>query len=106
MLTERYVYQYDRENGSFRIFSLPNKGAIAGFRDVVEDAEGNLWFAGFHSGIYYYNIKENTFIEIADPKAVYLKTGATSLYADNQHKEVWIGTMGMDLYKYDVVSKK
>ena len=106
LLTERYVYQYDRENGSFRIFSLPNKGAIAGFRDVVEDAEGNLWFAGFHSGIYYYNIKENTFIEIADPKAVYLKTGATSLYADNQHKEVWIGTMGMDLYKYDVVSKK
>jgi len=106
LLTERNVYLYDRKSGSFMLFPLPNKGRVAGFRDVIQDAEGNLWFAGFQSGIYYYNTAAKKCIDIPDSLGKYLNRLGTCLYSDSVNREVWIGTMGANLYKYDLVMKK
>ncbi len=106
LLTERNVYLYDRKGRSFSLFPLPNKGEVAGFRDVIQDAEGNLWFAGFQAGIYYYNTAAKKCIDIPDSLGKYLNRLGTCLYSDSINKEVWIGTMGANLYKYDLVAKK
>lgn len=106
LLTRNNVYRYSRAEKSFSKFKLPNNDTVVVYRDMVQDAEGNYWFASFHSGIYYYNNAARQFVTLKDSVAFLLQTSASCLYADNKHKEVWIGTFGNSLLKYNLSTKK
>lgn len=99
LLTSDMPYRYDRTNHAFTPFPLPGipKGAL--FRDIVKDMHGNLWFATFNAGLLYYN-KSSGRIDSLPVKLRHLKTSVTSLYANPQKNELWIGTLGYDLHHY------
>lgn len=106
LLTRNNVYRYDRANKLFTKFKMPNNDSDVVYRDMAQDAEGNYWFASFHNGIYYYITATGQFKKLKDSIAFLLETSASSLYADNIHKEVWIGTFGNSLFKYNLSEKK
>lgn len=106
LLTNNNVYRYSRTEKSFSKFKMPNNDTVVDYRDMVEDAEGNYWFASFHSGIYYYISATGQFVTLKDSIAILLQTSVSSLYADDVHKEVWIGTFGNSLLRYNLITKK
>lgn len=106
LLTDNNVYRYSRAEKNFSKFKMPNNDTIVVYRDMVQDAEGNYWFASFHSGLYYYINATGQFNTIKDSSAILLQTLISCLYADNIHKEVWIGTFGNSLFKYNLDTKK
>ena len=106
LLTRNNVYRYNRIKKSFFRFAMPNNDSIVVFRDMAEDAEGNFWFASFHKGIYYYISSTGEFRKLKDSIAHFLEYSVSSLYADNKHKDVWIGTFGTGLFKYNLTDKK
>lgn len=105
LLTQRNVYKYNPATSDFSLFPMPNKGSLAGFRDVAMDKEGNYWFATFNEGLYLYNSSGKNFDTLVRSSG-FPKTVVTCLYADDKNPEVWIGTYGLDLYSYDLISKK
>lgn len=105
LLTQCNVYKYNPATTSFTLFPMPNKGSAAVYRDVAMDKDGNLWFATFNEGLYLYNSSGKIFDTLVK-KNGFPKTVASCLYADDKNPEVWIGTYGLDLYRYDLVSKK
>lgn len=106
LLTRNNVYQYVSTKNSFSRFTMPNNDSTVVFRDMVEDAEGNYWFASFHKGIYFYNTAKKEFTQLNDSLNKFLQSSVSSLYADNKHKEVWIGSFGFGLFNYNLVTKK
>jgi signal transduction histidine kinase/ligand-binding sensor domain-containing protein len=105
LLTEENVYRYDRLTGQFVVFLTPRGSKLPTFRDMVQDAEGNYWFATFNSGIFYYNSKEKAFFQLEDSNRKYL-VSVSALASDTVHKKVFIGTFGMNLYIYDLPTRK
>lgn len=106
LLTRTNVFRYDRLQKSFSKFAMPNKDSTVVYRDMVQDAEGNFWFATFHRGLYYYITATKEFRQLNDSLANFLRSSVSSLYADNEHKEIWIGTFGNNLFKYSLTEKK
>lgn len=105
LLTEEHVYRYDRLTGEFTIFPTPRGVQLPTFRDMVQDAEGNYWFATFNSGIFYYKPGEKAFFQLEDSNRKYL-VSVSALASDPVHKKVFIGTFGMNLYIYDLTTRK
>lgn len=105
LLTEEYVYQYNRLTGQFVLFPTPRDSRLPTFRDMVQDAEGNYWFATFNSGIFYFKPKENAFFPLEDSNRKYL-VSVSAIASDPVHKKVFIGTFGMNLYIYDLQTRK
>lgn len=100
LLTDTEVYTYDRQSDQFGKFPMPNNGSSAAFRDIAEDADGNWWFSSFNKGIYIYNRKAKRFDTLPMPGFRYFDRVATKIYADHKHREVWMASFGLDLYRY------
>ncbi len=105
LLTDNNVYRYDRSTGKFILFPMPNNGEKIGFRDFIEDAEGNYWFGTFHRRFYYYQVKEKKFVDLPDSNFKYARI-VTSLCSDTINKAVWLGTFSEGIFRYDLTSKK
>ncbi|HEV7781725.1 MAG TPA: two-component regulator propeller domain-containing protein, partial [Chitinophagaceae bacterium] len=105
LLTGTEVYRYDRSTERFNLFAMPNKGALAAFRDMVGDAAGNYWFSTYNKGIYSYRQQEKTFRLLEDS---FFNGGGsvTGLALDEINDKIIIGSFGEGVYIYDIRTGK
>lgn len=104
LLTNCNIYRYNRQTGKFSLFTAPNNGEEVLFRDMLQDREGNYWFATFHKGIYYYGAKEKRFLPLKD-SAISKISSATGLVQDVSG-HIIIGTFGLGVYVYNPATGK
>ena len=101
LLTGTNVYRYNRSSGQFAMFPTPNGGREIVFRDMLQDEEGNYWFATFNRGIYYYNSKTQEFSNLKDTSLHRLNT-ATSFAADEKNHIIVGSTFGEGVFTYHI----
>lgn len=82
------------------LYSNPNSPADNNIVGFEEDNAGNLWIAGFFSGVSKYNLRSGRFRQYKrlspDSTAAY---GTFCVYKDKQGT-IWIGTAGRGLAEY------
>ena len=105
LLTDNYVYIYNRNAGKFELFTTPNQGTKMTFRDMLHDEEDNYWFAAYNGGLFYYNTAQKRFIIPKDSSLKRIRniTGISSL--DNKG-EILIGSFGDGIYSYNLFTGK
>ena len=83
------VVQIDRDHES-PMYTLPVNGYI---RDIVEDADGNMWLASYGTGIAVYHVKDNSFTLLNMDNAELSNNFVLSLFCDS-NAHMWAGTSG------------
>lgn len=78
------VYKYDGKSFT----NITRKISSARFFSVLEDKNGDLWFASIGSGVYHYNGKSFKHFTTADGLA---SNAVTNIYEDKQGN-IWFGT--------------
>lgn len=106
LLTASHVYRYNRTTGQFVLFPTPNGNGEAMFRDMVQDAAGNYWLAGFHSPLYYFDRHKKAFTFPGDTAMFNGISKVNSLLYDSVSHSVWAGTFNHGLYRFDMERKK
>jgi signal transduction histidine kinase/ligand-binding sensor domain-containing protein len=106
LLTVNHVYRYNRQNAQFILFPTPNGESEVVFRDMVQDAEGNYWFGGFHSPLYFFDAKKKIFTSPGDTGQFNNISKVNCLLMDTINNAVWAGTFNHGLYKFDLATKK
>jgi len=106
MLTANHVYRFNRQTNQFALFPTPNGESEMMFRDMVQDAEGNYWFAGFHSPLYFFDAKKKVFTKPGDTALFNGISKVNSLLYDPVNQSVWAGTFNHGLYKFDFANQK
>lgn len=101
LLTGNHVYQYNRTDGSFSLFPTPNNGSDIVFRDMLQDEEGNYWFASFNGGLFYYKTSDKKFSAFKDTSLNHLNT-ATGLAADIRGHMIIGGSFGESVFTYNL----
>ena len=105
--TNNGVYSYD--GIFFTKFSVENGLCNNQVLAIIEDAEGNLWF-GTDDGLCRYDRKTFTHIPIpfSDTSSVWLdkvypiiNPNAVHALAQDKKGNIWIGTGGAGVYRYD-----
>jgi signal transduction histidine kinase/ligand-binding sensor domain-containing protein len=104
LLTETHVYKYDRGKQQFKLFPTPNAGRTVIFNEVLEDKQGNYWFATWRDGVYRYNTRKKEFYIFTSRDSISAKN-ITSLHNDPDDDAVWIGSYNYGPYRYDLVKK-
>ncbi|MFM9838054.1 MAG: two-component regulator propeller domain-containing protein [Cyclobacteriaceae bacterium] len=90
----------------FSVFPFPKTSNNYRFVDMIEDAEGNFWFASLRHGIFHYNPKNNTWKSLPkDPNALFVDR-PTVLLSDPAHDAVWIGDYSFGLFRHDLKTKE
>lgn len=106
LLTASHVYRYDRATRQFVYFATPNGHSEVMFRDMVQDADGNYWFAGFHSPLYFYDNRKKAFTHPSDTSVFSDISKVNSLLYDSLNQSVWAGTFNHGLYRYSLLTRK
>lgn len=104
LLTETNVYRYEREKKKFKLFPTPNAGEPIIFNEVLQDKQGNYWFATWRDGVYQYNTSRKEFHVFTSKDSISSKN-ITSLHNDPDDDAVWIGSYNHGPYRYDLVKK-
>ncbi|HSJ67260.1 MAG TPA: two-component regulator propeller domain-containing protein [Anditalea sp.] len=103
--TNQGVYIYDPRKEEFRHFEISDKagnmvsGAIL---DIIEDLDGNIWMASSTTGLYHFDISNNTLIHyfhIPDDPSSLAYGSISSLTIDNQGF-VWVSILGSGVQKF------
>ncbi|MEO7989384.1 MAG: two-component regulator propeller domain-containing protein [Chryseolinea sp.] len=106
ILSAESIFVSDEKQHNFKAFPLLTKGNNYRFVDMMEDQEGNFWFASLRHGAFKYYPKTNTWIELPkDPDALFVDR-ATALLSDPQHNAVWIADFSFGVFRYDLKTKK
>jgi signal transduction histidine kinase/ligand-binding sensor domain-containing protein len=106
LLTANHIYKFNRQRLQFELFPTPNHENETVFRDMAQDEEGNFWFAGFHSPLYFFDSKKKSFGVPGDTSIFREISKVNSILYDSVNKFLWIGTFSNGLYRYDFRSKK
>lgn len=106
ILTRHTIFVSDQSRKKFSVFTPPGEGKDYQFMDMVEDTDGNFWFASLEYGVCFYEAqtKKWTFIE-KDPKALFASR-PSALLSDSIHNEIWIADYSFGVFQYQGNSKK
>lgn len=99
LLTANHLYRYSRATGKFTLFPTPYGNEEIVFRDMLQDKEGNYWFASFHRGILFYNSRMKVFQPLPDTNINHLSS-ATGLSYDEQNGNLLISSFGVGVLTY------
>lgn len=105
LLTDNHVYNYNRNTGKFVLFATPNKETKMTFRDMLQDEEGNYWFAPYNGGLFYYNKQQKKFIVPKDSSLKRIRN-VTGVSAISKKGEILIGSFGENLCSYNLFTGK
>ncbi len=105
LLTDNHVYNYNRHTGKFELFATPNKEASITFRDMLQDEEGNYWFAPYNGGLLYYNTQQKKFVVPKDSSLKRIRN-VTGINAVSNKGEILIGSFGEAICSYNLFTNK
>ncbi len=105
LLTDNHVYNYNRNTRKFVLFPMPNKGTSITFRDMLQDEEGNYWFAPYNGGLFYYNMVQKKFIIPKDSSLKGIKN-ITGISTVANKGEILIGSFGENICSYNLFTGK
>ena len=104
LLTDNHVYNYNRNTRKFVLFPTPNNGTKATFRDMLQDEEGNYWFAPYNGRLFYYNTVQRKFTLPIDSSLRRIRN-ITGINSGNKG-EILIGSFGEGIYSYNLFTGK
>lgn len=94
------LLKYNRDTDDFtRIPQLRNLFTY----NILEDSNGNLWFATFSNGVFCYNVSRNTwknYLSDANNPASLSYNKVISIYEDRK-KRLWFMTLGEGFCRYN-----
>ncbi len=106
VLTAESIFVSDEHQENFSLFPYPAISNNYRFVDMIEDAEGNFWFAALRQGVFHYNPKSNTWKALPkDPNALFVDR-VTTLLSDPQHNAVWIADFSFGVFRHDLKTKE
>ncbi len=105
LLTDDHVYNYNRNTGKFEMFPTPNNGTKMTFRDMLQDEEGNYWFASYNGGLLYYDAVQKKFILSKDSSLKRIKN-VTCISTATYKGEILIGSFGESICSYNLFTGK
>ncbi len=87
------------KNKNSPLFNLPNKNLFG----MAHDQEGNIWLSLFGTGIYQWNIQQQTLIKhIPENKKSWLKSKKTfEIFIDSKNI-LWVCTIDSKVYRYNI----
>ncbi len=106
VLTAESIFVSDEHQKNFSRFRYPATAENYRFVDMIEDAEGNFWFASLREGVFLYNPNSNLWKVLPkDPNALFVDR-ATSLLSDPEHNAVWIADFSFGVFRHDLKTKE
>jgi signal transduction histidine kinase/ligand-binding sensor domain-containing protein len=106
VLSEQSIFISDEHHKNFKIFPFPTVSDYYQFVDMMEDAEGNFWFASLRDGIYYYNANKNSWRLLKKETDGLYASRPKALLLDSIHEALWIADFGYGAVRQDIKTKK
>ncbi len=106
ILSEQSIFISDQHHKNFRAFPFPTASDNYQFVDMMEDAEGNFWFASLRYGVYYYNANKNSWRLLNKELDGLYASRPKALLLDSMHEALWIADFGYGAARQDVKTKK
>lgn len=93
------VYRMNLSNGKITHYYGKNERKLtsSSVYSIFKDSSGRLWF-GTQTGIHYYDVQTDSFINIAD---LGFNSYITDIVEDSQHT-IWFASQGKGLISYDL----
>jgi ligand-binding sensor domain-containing protein/signal transduction histidine kinase len=105
VLTERNLFVSDEHHNRFTLFPYPGKEEHYTFNDMIEDADGNLWFSSLNFGIFHYNTQTRQWRAMLEKPVGLHAVRPTNLQSDTAHRTVWISDFGYGVFRFDLASQ-
>lgn len=106
ILSENVVFYKDKESRQFQLFNKFNSNTRYSFIDMLEDEEGNFWFASLSTGIFFYQPKLNSIRLLTHQEDNVFASRPTGITEDTIHHAIWITDYGFGVFRYDLTKKK
>ena len=88
---------YDYGEKEFRRNEITRSAVI---RDIFQDSRGNIWYASMNKGLFRYNPETGKW-DVFTEKGGDIPTDKTVCVRDDKYDNIWIGTEGFGILKYD-----
>ncbi|MFZ6012132.1 MAG: two-component regulator propeller domain-containing protein [Bacteroidota bacterium] len=105
VLSSHHIFVSDKSHKHFSLFPFPKDDGDYLFIDMIEDADGNYWFASMRDGIYYFNPKKKSWT-LRKEKTGLFASRPTSLLSDPAHRSVWIGDYSFGAFHHDMDAQR
>ena len=103
------IFQLDRKTFVLKPFPIPHNlldpASSTTFFDITQDAAGNYWFANNKEGVLVWRPEKNDWWKPGE-KEEFIGKAISGLFADIEHRTVWIATQDYGLFRYDEASGK
>jgi signal transduction histidine kinase/ligand-binding sensor domain-containing protein len=106
ILSAESIFVSDEDRKQFSVFPFPTTADNYRFVDIIEDAEGNFWFASLRKGIFQYHPQKKIWKQIPKDRNALFADRPTVLLSDPAHQAVWIGDFSYGLFRYDLKKKE
>lgn len=100
--TDRGVYKYNPATDIFKVMDLKTKDGIEmanWVSNIVEDSIGNIWVVIPDQGVFRYKDDKLYFYEVTNKE--HFKTEAPECILVRSDGDVWVGTYGVGLFRYN-----
>ncbi|WP_455672980.1 hybrid sensor histidine kinase/response regulator transcription factor [Phocaeicola sp.] len=105
--TDRGVFRYDPASDIFTVMDLKTEDGIDmnnWVANIVADSIGNIWIVIPDQGVFRYNNDKLYFYEVTNKQNY--KTEAADCICVRPNGEVWVGTWGIGLFRYNAKADK
>lgn len=100
--TDRGVYRYNPAMDIFKVMNLKTENGMDmnnWVADIVADSVDNIWIVIPDQGVFRYHDEKLYFYEVTNKK--HFKTEAPVCICIRPNGEVWVGTWGAGLFRYN-----
>ncbi|MEO7991467.1 MAG: two-component regulator propeller domain-containing protein [Chryseolinea sp.] len=106
VLSEQTIFISDKHHKNFSIFPFPKVPSDYQFVDMLEDTEGNFWFASLRDGVYYYNSKKKSWRLLQKESDGLFAARPKAFLSDSKHNALWIADFGYGIFRQDLKTKE
>ncbi len=106
ILTSQSILVSDQTHKKFSPLSFISSGINYRFVDMIEDAQGNFWFASLRYGVFYYKPGQNSWRQLQKGRDNFFAHRPTALLSDPEHDAVWISDFSSGISRHDLKTKK
>lgn len=106
ILTKHTIFISDVTRKKFSVFTPPDERKNYQFMDMVEDTDGNFWFASLEYGVCFYNSEKKIWKLIEKNPDSLFASRPNALLSDSIHNEVWIADYSFGAFQYQHEKKK